>query len=163
LTIKGGIQRQLFIPSAIALLLLTCVSCGQTSRPPGEKFVKGKGPAGLDVNTDYATAVKGPAQFTCTFTGVGPKAFVLYRRQLSRQWEPKASCNNGVGETGGKGRFPDDGADWMITGWYDKDHVWRQCNFKGWGRDGEGEALVCKTSDDGWMKFTCPKGQCDKP
>ena len=159
----GGIQRQLFIPSAIALLLLTCVSCGQTSRPPGEKFVKGKGPAGLDVNTDYATAVKGPAQFTCTFTGVGPKAFVLYRRQLSRQWEPKASCNNGVGETGGKGRFPDDGADWMITGWYDKDHVWRQCNFKGWGRDGEGEALVCKTSDDGWMKFTCPKGQCDKP
>src|SRR5439155_26580150 len=162
-TIKGGIQRQLFIPSAIALLLLTCVSCGQTSRPPGEKFVKGKGPAGLDVNTDYATAVKGPAQFTCTFTGVGPKAFVLYRRQLSRQWEPKASCNNGVGETGGKGRFPDDGADWMITGWYDKDHVWRQCNFKGWGRDGEGEALVCKTSDDGWMKFTCPKGQCDKP
>jgi hypothetical protein len=161
--IVGGLQRQLFIPSAIALLLLTCVSCGQASRPPGEKFVKGKGPAGLDVNTEYAVPVKGPAEFTCTFAVAGPKAFVLYRRELSRQWEPKASCNNGAGETGGNGHLPPDGADWMITGWHAKDRVWRQCNFKGWGRDGDNEALVCTTLDGGWMKFTCPKGQCDKP
>jgi hypothetical protein len=156
-----GLQRGLFIPSAIALLLLIGVSCGQTSRPQGEKFVKGKGPAGLDVNTEYAVLVRGPAEYACTFKVEGGKAFVLYRRESSR-WEPKVSCNNGAGENGTSVRLPPDGADWMITGWYTtSDRTWRQCNFMGWQSEKNGEALVCKTSDIGWMKLICPKGRCN--
>ena len=151
---------------ALVVLLVMCVSCDQVPRPQGEKLVKGKGPAGFDVNTRYAAAVKGPAEFRCNFNISGGKTFVLFRHDHG-EWEPKFACNNAAGDQGSRFSLPGDGADWMITGWHAgtgaQVRAWKQCNFTAWQKEGDNQVLVCQTEGGGWMKLICSQGRCGKP
>lgn len=148
----------------IAVLFLLCVGCDQAAQAAGRAIVQGAGPRGVDMNTALAVEVRAPVDFTCSFSlQHGNKAFVMYRL-VSNQWKPVRSCNNGAGnETGATLAADNQDPRRLITGWYEQHAVWKQCDVRGWKRDGKAPYLTCLMPDGSSSTFACIKGSCTKP
>lgn len=149
----------------IAVLFLFCVACGQASQAHAGTIVSGAGPRGVDMNTALAVEVRAPVEFTCSFSPkYGNKAFVMYHR-VSNQWKPMRSCNNGAGNEAPPGSLAADNPDprRLITGWYERNAVWKQCDIRGWKSDGKARYLACPEPDGSSSTFACIKGSCTKP
>lgn len=149
---------------AIAVLFLLCLIWDQVAQAKEKTIVQGAGPRGVDMNTALAVEVKAPVDFTCSFSPQrGNKAFVMYRL-VSKQWKPVRSCNNGAGnETGASLAADNQDPRRLITGWYEQNAVWKQCDVKGWKRDGKAPYLTCSMPDGSSSTFACIKGSCTKP
>ena len=121
------------------------------------------GPGTAKVNTKLGVVVQGPFEMTCTFLGRSKKVFIVYH-QVSKEWEPKQSCND-VGGNESHHRVPADAGDprLMLTAWYNDGQGGQQCDLKSWRDDPKGQSLSCQTPSGGTMTMTCTKGQCAKP
>ena len=148
----------------IPVLFLLCVACGLVSQAQAGTIVSGAGPRGVDMDTALAVEVKAPVDFLCSFSPTyGNKAFVMYHL-ASKQWKPVRSCNNGAGnETGARLAADNQDPRRLITGWYEQNAVWKQCDVRGWKRDGKAPYLTCSMPDGSSSTFACIKGSCTKP
>jgi hypothetical protein len=148
----------------IVVLFFLCVAWAQVAQAAAGTIVSGAGPRGVDMNTALAVEVNAPVDFMCAFSPKpGKKAFVMYRL-VSNQWKPVRSCNNGAGnETGASLAADNQDPRRLITGWYEQNAVWKQCDVRGWKRDGKAPYLTCLMPDGSSSTFACIKGRCAKP